>query len=166
MLVALFSISAFCQDTIHTVSGEIINGKVLEVNQTEVKYKTATNSDGPVYVKNKFDIALIEYKNGEKDYFYHSPSATISTSYSTGQNYNVTTNVVEVKTINNLKQIDAPSTYVVNQTPQPKNDFNVGKAIILLLDIFLNAPSCNTRHNNSCNYNTTHNYHCNNKSHW
>ncbi len=60
---------SFAQDTLYTVSGQKIPAKVVEINQTEIKYKKANNPDGPVYVVDKTDIALIEYKNGTKELY-------------------------------------------------------------------------------------------------
>lgn len=57
------------QDTLYTVSGQKISAKVVEINQTEIKYKKANNPDGPVYVVDKTDVALIEYKNGIKEVY-------------------------------------------------------------------------------------------------
>lgn len=61
--------SSFAQDTLYTVSGQKIPAKVVEINQTEIKYKKANNPDGPVYVVDKTDVALIEYKNGSKELY-------------------------------------------------------------------------------------------------
>jgi len=80
MQKALLFIGIFCsylgfsQDTIYTRSGSVIAAKVTEINQDEVKYKKAANPDGPTYVVNKNEIALIEYKNGTKDVFASSDS--------------------------------------------------------------------------------------------
>lgn len=60
---------SFGQDTLYTVSGQKIAAKVVEINQTEIKYKKANNIDGPVYVVDKSDVALIEYKNGSKELY-------------------------------------------------------------------------------------------------
>lgn len=60
---------SFAQDTLYTVSGQKIAAKVVEINQTEIKYKKANNPDGPVYVVDKSDVALIEYKNGSKELY-------------------------------------------------------------------------------------------------
>ena len=70
ILVLVFSsIYSFGQDTLYTVNGQKIPGKVIEINQNEIKYKKADNPDGPIYVVDKNDIALIEYKNGSKELY-------------------------------------------------------------------------------------------------
>ncbi len=71
-LITSFVIAAsttFAQDTLYTVSGQKIAAKVIEINQTEIKYKKATNIEGPTYVVDKTDVALIEYKNGTKELY-------------------------------------------------------------------------------------------------
>ncbi|MEZ0611141.1 hypothetical protein ACAW74_21690 [Fibrella sp. WM1] len=73
----LFTTFAYAQDTILLRSGEEIPAKVLEVNQTELKYRKAANPDGPLYTAPLRDIFLIKYANGTKDVFGNS-SATRS----------------------------------------------------------------------------------------
>jgi hypothetical protein len=46
--------------------------KILEVTPTEVKYKLFSNQEGPTYVINKKDVALIIYKNGDHEAFKDS----------------------------------------------------------------------------------------------
>jgi hypothetical protein len=65
----------FCgkaQDVILLKSGEEIQAKVLEVTETEIRYKNFNNSEGPTYTKNKADIFMIKYPNGQKDVFQPS----------------------------------------------------------------------------------------------
>lgn len=70
ILALVFATSyTFAQDTLYTVSGQKIAAKVVEINQTEIKYKKANNPDGPIYVVDKTDVALIEYKNGSKELY-------------------------------------------------------------------------------------------------
>lgn len=64
-----FSTCLFPQDTIITRSGQMIPAKVSEVTQTEVKYRKPSNPDGPLYVMDKSDVVVIEYKNGSRDVF-------------------------------------------------------------------------------------------------
>ena len=68
-LLMIGSFSAFSQDTLFTRSGQVILGKVYEINQTEIKYKKPSNPDGPLYSVSKEDITLIEFKNGSKEVF-------------------------------------------------------------------------------------------------
>lgn len=79
----------FSQDTIYTKSGSVINAKVTEINQDEIKYKKSNNPDGPTYVVDKNEVALIEYKNGTKDVFSREDNSNNSTAQSnTNDTYN------------------------------------------------------------------------------
>jgi hypothetical protein len=86
LILSVFA--GFClqaQDTLYTVSGQKIAAKVIEINQTEIKYKKASNLDGPVYVIDKTDVALIEYKNGSKE-LYGTGSAQTNNDQSIADN--------------------------------------------------------------------------------
>lgn len=73
----LAGLQIFCQDFIYLINGEEIKAKVLEIDDTKVKYKKYTNQSGPTYSKNKSDIFLIKYQSGDKDVFNAAPSETI-----------------------------------------------------------------------------------------
>ena len=68
-LAMMISFGAFSQDTLVTRNGQVILGKVYEINQTDIKYRKPSNPDGPLYTISKEDVAMIEYKNGSKDVF-------------------------------------------------------------------------------------------------
>ncbi len=69
-LTTLFSLTlCFSQDVITTRSGESIQAKVLEVGQTEIKYKKFDNPDGPVYWILKSVVIMVTYENGTVDVF-------------------------------------------------------------------------------------------------
>jgi hypothetical protein len=57
--------------------GKIIEGKIIEVGVTEIKYKKCENNDGPVYSILKSDVFMIKYKNGENDVFNQNNSNSI-----------------------------------------------------------------------------------------
>jgi len=80
ILIAIFSFAGFSQDTLYTTGGKVITGKVTEISQTEIKYKSASNPDGPLYVIDKSTIVLIEYKNGSKDVFQNSSTNSSNTN--------------------------------------------------------------------------------------
>ncbi len=63
------STTLFAQDLITKKSGEDIKAKVLEVNQTEIKFKKTDNPDGPTFTISKSEILMIRYSNGTKDIF-------------------------------------------------------------------------------------------------
>ena len=60
------------QDIITKKSGEDVQAKVLEVTQTEVKFKKYDNLDGPTFTLAKTDLVLIRYENNTKDVFLNT----------------------------------------------------------------------------------------------
>ena len=50
------TINSYSQDTIKSISGNNIVSRVLEVNDTEIKYKTFDNLEGPLYVIKKKNV--------------------------------------------------------------------------------------------------------------
>ena len=70
MLLAILTVSiCFSQDVITKKTGEDIQAKILEVGQTEIKYKRFDNSEGPSFTISKSDVLMIRYSNGTKDIF-------------------------------------------------------------------------------------------------
>jgi len=59
----------YAQDNIILRNGEEIPAKVLEVNQTDLKYRKTANPEGPIYTSPLRDVLLIKYANGTKDTF-------------------------------------------------------------------------------------------------
>lgn len=59
----------FAQDLIIKRNGEEIFSKVVEVTGKVVKFKKASNLNGPTYTLNKKEIVFVKYENGEKDIF-------------------------------------------------------------------------------------------------
>ena len=55
----------FAQDMIVRRDGTIIQSKVMEVSSSEIKYKKASNPDGPLYTLKLSEILSINYQNGE-----------------------------------------------------------------------------------------------------
>ncbi|MBX3165422.1 MAG: DUF4190 domain-containing protein [Bacteroidetes bacterium] len=56
-------------DVVVMRSGSEIQAKVLEITQTEVKYKKCTMPDGPLFVVRKNDVFMMRYANGTKEVF-------------------------------------------------------------------------------------------------
>lgn len=75
MMVLGLSTSAKSQDVIVKKDGSTILSKVLEVSDTQVKYKKASNPDGPTYTINISNLVSINYQNGEKESFDSSASS-------------------------------------------------------------------------------------------
>lgn len=57
-------------------NGQEIQVKVLEVGQTEVKYKNCDNQNGPTFSKNKSEIFMIKYPNGTSTVIEESKSSS------------------------------------------------------------------------------------------
>lgn len=57
------------QDTILKRDGNEQIGKIIEVNESQVKYKSGGNVNGPTYVLSKENIKRIAYSNGTVDNF-------------------------------------------------------------------------------------------------
>ena len=69
MLFLLCTVHICAQDVIVKKDGSTILAKVLEVNQSDVKYKKFDNLNGPTYSIRKSELQSINYQNGMKDVF-------------------------------------------------------------------------------------------------
>ncbi len=58
------SITDICNDSIWTREGVVSRVKVLEVTQTEIKYKRCANINGPTIVVSQHNISKVKYANG------------------------------------------------------------------------------------------------------
>jgi hypothetical protein len=73
--LGLFNNPIFAQDLIQTSTGETITSRVLEISDTEVKYKNFSNPTGPTYIKNKKEIKSVTYENGLIEEFKNTSKA-------------------------------------------------------------------------------------------
>lgn len=71
----------FSQDLIVLKNGTQINGSILEVTPSLVKFKKT--SDGPIYSMNLTDLSSITYKNGTVENFGPAPVVTKSNTPAT-----------------------------------------------------------------------------------
>jgi len=76
LMVLNFKISA--QDVIVKKNGEEIKAKVEQVSDTEIKYRKADNSTGPIYSITKAEIFMIKYANGTKDVFGNEATPSVT----------------------------------------------------------------------------------------
>ncbi len=81
-LAMLLCSLVYAQDIIVTTESERIDAKITEISDTEVKYKSATNPDGPVFVISTSKIASIVFKNGEVKTFANTNVAQQNTTVS------------------------------------------------------------------------------------
>lgn len=82
ILLIFSGISSLAQDLITKRNGESIKAKILEVSQSEVKYKRYSNLSGPTFTLSTSEISTITYENGEKDYFSTAKSTRSNTTAS------------------------------------------------------------------------------------
>lgn len=75
MLVTWFGCLA--QDVITMANGESISAIVTEIGGSDVKYKKASNPNGPTYTVARKEIARILYQNGETEYFSESKKEAV-----------------------------------------------------------------------------------------
>ena len=69
-LTALFTFT-FCysQDVITKKTGDDLQVKIIEVGQSEIKFKKHDNQEGPIFTISKSDVLIVRYANGTKDIF-------------------------------------------------------------------------------------------------
>lgn len=90
-IVFLFPSVSFSQDKIYKTDNTIIEAKIQEVGNLEIKYKKISNINGPTYVVNKENVSMIVYENGEKEVYNQTQNfqqskgtvQTISTPFDT-----------------------------------------------------------------------------------
>lgn len=75
LFFSFFACSALAEDIIVMKDGDIIKSQVLEISQSEIKYKKQSNLNGPTYTINKSDVLSITYDNGEQEKFVNSSLA-------------------------------------------------------------------------------------------
>lgn len=76
LLLLSISLSSFVsmgQDVIVKNDKSEIKGKVLELTDSEIKYKKKEMPDGPIYSIKKQDVFMIIYQNGIKEYIEIAP---------------------------------------------------------------------------------------------
>lgn len=83
LFLLVSSISIIAKDTIVMKNGDFVEGVVIEVLANEIKYKKATNPNGPIYSLPINSVLSIRYENGEVDKF-ESKDNTIQESNTQG----------------------------------------------------------------------------------
>lgn len=73
-IIILFPFVSFAQDKIYKTNSTIIEAKVQEVGDAEIKYKKFSNLNGPIYNIKKEDVSMIVYENGEKEVYNQGQS--------------------------------------------------------------------------------------------
>jgi TM2 domain-containing membrane protein YozV len=98
MLIQVNSILNTDCDVIILTNGQEIQAKVLEVGQTEVKYKNCDNQSGPTFSKNKSEIFMIKYPNGTSTVIEESKSnsSNLTVNVNTNSDNNSTNKSLEI----------------------------------------------------------------------
>jgi len=80
-----------CGDIINLRNGNAVSAKVIEINETQIKYKRCNNLNGPLMVINKNIVRSIKYTNGNSYHFIKTVQKEDSRSVNggnTNRNYN------------------------------------------------------------------------------
>ena len=72
LMAILICAKAFAQDKIYKKNGDVINVKVLEVGESEIKYKLFNDSVGPIYSVDKDRLKKTVYENGREELYKSS----------------------------------------------------------------------------------------------
>lgn len=76
IILYLFSAAMACmaQDILIKRNGDELKVKVLEITETEIKYRLFDDQDGPLRTIGKGDVFMIKYVNGSKEVFEETNS--------------------------------------------------------------------------------------------
>lgn len=72
LILLLIPFSVEAEDVIHYTNGKTLTAKVVEVGRDYVKYRKASNQDGPIYTEPTDSIIKIDYENGTHDVWNHN----------------------------------------------------------------------------------------------
>ncbi|MEG2065039.1 MAG: hypothetical protein RRY23_07860 [Alistipes sp.] len=90
---ALFVGTAAAQDIIIKHNGEEVQSKVVEIGDTQIKYRKFANPTGPIYSIASSEVFVVKFENGAKEVITAAESAPqeVSSTESTTQNLGTTT---------------------------------------------------------------------------
>jgi len=92
LVLCVFALSAYAEDVIVGLDGSMIQSKVVEVTQSEIKYKKAGNLEGPTYSILKSQVKSILYENGTTE---EIAQVLVNTAYAkSGKNFKVASWIV------------------------------------------------------------------------
>lgn len=73
VLMFIFNQFIIAQDIMTLKNGDELNVRILEISETEIKYKNQNDNDGPLRILFKSDVFSIKYENGTKSIFNSDP---------------------------------------------------------------------------------------------
>ncbi|HEY0054399.1 MAG TPA: hypothetical protein VGB63_03495 [Pedobacter sp.] len=68
-ILTFLSVQAFSQDKIYKKNGEVVEAKIVEVLEGEIKYKLFFDQNGPLYTVDKDRLTKIIYQTGREEAF-------------------------------------------------------------------------------------------------
>ena len=86
LLITTGALSVKAQDKIYKNNGEVLEAKVLEIGQSEIKYKVFVNLNGPTYTLSKQQVAKVVYENGETETYNRAEGISEFASTKRAQN--------------------------------------------------------------------------------
>lgn len=96
LLVSIYILgaTAVAQDVIVLKYGDLMQAKVLEIGENDVRYKKWENIDGPTYTISIAKILAINYQNGTKDSFanYEERKVVVADSINVSNSINYPVN--------------------------------------------------------------------------
>jgi len=75
-----------CGDEVIMKNGEVITVKVVEINQSAIKYRACNNLNGPLIVIVKDNVFMIRYANGSKEVISTAPAMETPKDKETAKN--------------------------------------------------------------------------------
>lgn len=83
LLVAMLpSVAVNAQDIIIKADQTEVAAKVIEITESDVKYKLFSRQDGPIYSLKKVDVFVILYKDGTRETFKVTSASSTESDYS------------------------------------------------------------------------------------
>lgn len=71
LFIFFFSL-AYSQDKIYKKNGDVVLAKIVEIGETEIKYKIFSDQEGPLYSVDKDRLMRVIYQSGREEVFQHS----------------------------------------------------------------------------------------------
>lgn len=86
LCAALTSLRAQDMIVLRNAQAEEIPAKVLEVGETQIRYRKFSNPDGPIYTVGRSEVFFIRYENGEKEVItsYEAPARKLASAVTYG----------------------------------------------------------------------------------
>ncbi len=103
------SATAFSQDVLTKTDGSTVTIKIVEVDETTIKYKKSDNPDGPTYSIAVKDVAKVKYKNGSEDVFTSKPAESKEETKSSSDHESK--NSFDINDENTVRKVEALAKY-------------------------------------------------------